>query len=172
MASPSFDNSFARLPDVFFSRVEPATVPAPQLIQINTGLAETLGIDTQWLASPEGLGLLSGNRLPEGSDPISMVYAGHQFGGWSPQLGDGRAILLGELVGADGLRRDVQLKGSGQTPYSRRGDGKAPLGPVLREYLLGEAMHALGIPTTRALAAVATGKPVYRLRALPGAPLL
>jgi uncharacterized protein YdiU (UPF0061 family) len=169
METLSFDNSYARLPDVFFSRVKPAVVPSPRVIKINSSLARTLGLDPDWLASSEGLGLLSGNDLPEGSDPLSMVYAGHQFGGWAPRLGDGRAILLGELVGKDGVRRDLQLKGSGQTPYSRQGDGKAPLGPVLREYLVSEAMAALGVPTTRALAALSTGEVLRRDGPVPGA---
>lgn len=164
-----FDNSYARLPEAFYSRVAPDAVTSPAVIKINAPLAELLGFDPRWLASNEGLGLLSGARLPEAADPISMVYAGHQSGGWSPRLGDGRAILLGELIGRDGLRRDLQLKGSGQTPYSRQGDGKAPLGPVLREYLVGEAMAAFGVPTTRALAAVSTGETLYRERPLPGA---
>src|SRR5207342_3951053 len=133
--------------------------------------AVQLGLDPDLLESPEGAEILAGKRLPDGADPIAMAYAGHQFGHFVPQLGDGRAILLGEVIDRDGIRRDIQLKGSGPTPFSRRGDGRAALGPVLREYLIGEAMHALGIPTTRALAAVVTGEPVFREGALPGAVL-
>jgi uncharacterized protein YdiU (UPF0061 family) len=164
-----FDNSYARLPDRFYARLDPTPVAAPRLIQVNTALAELLGIDPQGLASEEGLAILSGNAVAEGSQPIAQAYAGHQFGGFSPVLGDGRAILLGEVVGLDGQRRDIQLKGSGPTPFSRRGDGRAALGPVLREYLLSEAMTALGVPSTRALAAVTTGEMVQRDVAVPGA---
>jgi uncharacterized protein YdiU (UPF0061 family) len=166
-----FDNSYARLPDRFFARVAPTPVAAPRLIHLNRRLALDLGLDPDWLASPEGTEILAGNRLAEGSEPIATAYAGHQFGHFVPQLGDGRAILLGEVVGRDGARRDIQLKGSGPTPFSRRGDGRAALGPVLREYLVSEAMAALGIPTTRALAAVATGERVIRETLLPGAVL-
>jgi uncharacterized protein YdiU (UPF0061 family) len=166
-----FDHSYAGLPDEFFARVAPAEVPKPALIQLNLSLAAEIGLDADWLSSAEGVAMLSGNALPATANPIAMVYAGHQFGGFTPQLGDGRAILLGELVGADGVRRDVQLKGSGRTPFSRGGDGKAPLGPVIREYLVSEAMAALGIPTTRALAAVTTGEWVQRDEAVPGAVL-
>ncbi|MDE2792923.1 MAG: YdiU family protein [Paracoccaceae bacterium] len=166
-----FDNSYARLPDRFFARVRPEPPPDPSLIRLNAELAALMGIDTGWLASPEGLAMLSGRTLPGEADSIAMAYAGHQFGGWVPQLGDGRALLLGEVVGKDGVRRDIQLKGSGRTPFSRAGDGKAPLGPVLREYIVSEAMAALGVPTTRALAAVTTGETVYREGPLPGAVL-
>ncbi len=166
-----FDNSYGRLPERFFTRMPPKPVAAPRLVALNLALAEDLGIDPEALAAPEGVAVLAGNRVPEGADPLAQVYAGHQFGGWAPQLGDGRALLLGEVVDVSGVRRDIQLKGSGPTPYSRMGDGRAWLGPVLREYLVSEAMHALGIPTTRALAAVATGQPVLRERALPGAVL-
>ncbi len=145
-----------------YARVEPTPVAAPRLIRLNTALAETLGLDPAELASPEGVEILAGNRVPEGAEPIATAYAGHQFGGFVPQLGDGRAILLGEVVDRDGVRRDIQLKGAGQTPFSRRGDGRAALGPVLREYVVSEAMAALGIPTTRALAAVATGRRCVR----------
>lgn len=168
MAAPAFDNTYARLPDAFFARVAPARVPDPQLIRLNEPLAHELGLDVAWLRSREGVAMLAGNTLPDGAEPIAMAYAGHQFGGFSPQLGDGRALLLGELVGQDGIRRDVQLKGSGQTPFSRQGDGKSPLGPVIREYVVSEAMTALGIPATRALAAVATGEVVHREGPLPG----
>ncbi len=168
---PPFDNSYARLPERFYARLPPTPVRAPKLVKLNDALAEVLRLDKDWLASEEGVAMLAGNAVPEAADPIAMAYAGHQFGGWVPQLGDGRAILLGEIVGTDGRRRDVQLKGSGRTPFSRQGDGRAALGPVLREYLISEAMAALGVPTTRSLAAVATGEPVYRETALPGAVL-
>jgi uncharacterized protein YdiU (UPF0061 family) len=166
-----FDNTYARLPDRFFARLDPTPVDAPRLVKANRALAEQLGIDPDALESPEGVEVLAGNRVPAGAEPIAQAYAGHQFGFFSPQLGDGRAILLGEVVGRDGKRYDIQLKGSGPTPYSRRGDGRAAIGPVLREYLIGEGMHALGVPTSRALAAVTTGEPVYRETALPGAVL-
>jgi len=166
-----FDNSYARLPERFYARLPPTPVAAPRLIKLNTALAAQLGLDAEALASPQGVAVLAGNRIAPGSEPISLAYAGHQFGNFVPQLGDGRAVLLGEIVGPDGLRRDLQLKGSGPTPFSRRGDGRAALGPVLREYIVSEAMAALGIPTTRSLAAVATGEPVMRETALPGAVL-
>ena len=158
-----FDNTYARLPDRFFARVDPTPVKKPELVKINEPLAALLGIDAKALASEEGVAILAGNARAEGSEPIALAYAGHQFGTFVPQLGDGRAILLGEIAG-----KDVQLKGSGPTPFSRRGDGRAALGPVLREYIVSEAMAALGIPTTRSLAAVKTGEPVYREGALPG----
>ncbi len=164
----SFDNTYARLPDRFHAKLAPTPVARPRLIRLNIALARDLGLDADWLASDDGVAMLSGNRVPPGAEPLAQAYAGHQFGGFSPQLGDGRAILLGEVVGSDGMRRDIQLKGSGPTPYSRRGDGRAALGPVLREYIVAEAMHALGIPTTRALAAVTTGEHVFRDAALPG----
>jgi uncharacterized protein YdiU (UPF0061 family) len=164
---PAFDNSYARLPASFYRRVEPTPVASPRIVRVNRDLAALLGIDPVALDAD----MLAGNRIPSGAEPIAMAYAGHQFGQFSPSLGDGRAILLGEILGTDGRRYDIQLKGAGPTPFSRRGDGRAALGPVLREYLLGEAMHALGIPTTRALAAVTTGEPVYRETALPGAVL-
>jgi uncharacterized protein YdiU (UPF0061 family) len=166
-----FDNTYARLPDRFYARQAPTPVAAPRLIRINSGLAGLLGADARDLASPEGVAALAGNAVPAGAEPIALAYAGHQFGGFVPQLGDGRAILLGEVVGTDGQRRDIQLKGAGPTPFSRRGDGRAAIGPVLREYVVSEAMAALGIPTTRTLAAVTTGDPVYREVALPGAVL-
>lgn len=171
-AKLQFDNSYARLPERFFARVEPARFPAPRPIRLNYELAGALGLDSAWLASDEGLGFLSGQTMVAGSDAIATAYAGHQFGNFVPQLGDGRAILLGELIDGAGNRRDVQLKGAGQTPFSRMGDGRAALGPVLREYLVSEFMAACGIPTTRALAALATGEPVYRERVLPGALLV
>ena len=166
-----FDNSFARLPARFHARLDPTPVAAPRLVKLNTALAEQLGLDPVQLASPAGIEMLAGNRVPDGAMPLASAYAGHQFGQFVPQLGDGRAILLGEVVGRDGGRRDIQLKGSGPTPFSRRGDGRAALGPVLREYIVSEAMAALGIPTTRALAAVTTGEWVLRESALPGAVL-
>ena len=166
-----FDNSYARLPDRFFARLNPEPVSAPRLIRVNEDLAHLLQLDPGQLASPEGIEVLAGNRVPKGSDPLAMAYAGHQFGNWVPQLGDGRAILLGEVVGRDGIRRDIQLKGSGRTPFSRMGDGRAVLGPILREYIVAEGMAALGIPTTRALAAVLTGEKVAREKFLPGAVL-
>ena len=166
-----FDNSYAALPEGFFARVAPTPVPAPKLVKLNRPLAVHLGLDPDWLAGPEGVEILAGKRVPDGADPIAMAYAGHQFGHFVPQLGDGRAILLGEVIDADGVRRDIQLKGSGPTPFSRRGDGRAALGPVLREYIVSEAMAALGIPTTRSLAAVVTGENVIRETPLPGAVL-
>jgi uncharacterized protein YdiU (UPF0061 family) len=164
----SFDNTYARLPDSFFRRVEPTPVKAPVMVRLNMALAAELGLDVGRLDSPEGLDILSGNTIAEGSEPLAMAYSGHQFGGFSPSLGDGRAILLGEVVHEDGSRHDIQLKGSGQTPFSRRGDGRSALGPVLREYIVSEAMAALGVPTTRALAAVATGENVFREGPTPG----
>ncbi len=171
MISPSFDNSYARLPARFFASVEPGPVRAPRLIKVNEALARELGFDQDWLSSPQGVAMLAGNQIVEGAEPIAAAYAGHQFGGFSPQLGDGRALLLGEVIDRSGRRRDIQLKGSGPTPFSRRGDGRAALGPVLREYIVSEAMAALGVPSTRALAAVATGEPVRRETLLPGAVL-
>src|SRR3954470_15581360 len=166
-----FDNTYARLPDRFYPRVVPTPVRAPRLIRVNTELALNLGLDPDWLAGPEGLEVLAGRVVPEAAEPIAMAYAGHQFGHFVPQLGDGRAILLGEVIDQQGVRRDIQLKGSGRTPFSRGGDGRAALGPVLREYVVSEAMAALGVPTTRALAAVTTGEEVIRDTLLPGAVL-
>src|SRR6266700_2111587 len=166
-----FQNTYAALPANFFARVAPTPVDSPRLIKLNRPLAIHLGLDPDRLASPEGTEILAGKRIPDGADPIAMAYAGHQFGHFVPQLGDGRAILLGEVIDADGVRRDIQLKGSGPTPFSRRGDGRAALGPVLREYVVSEAMAALGIPTTRSLAAVITGEGVAREEILPGAVL-
>ena len=165
----AFDNSYAALPERFYAKLRPAEASRPKLIALNSALAETLCLDTKWLKSADGIAMLSGNNVPDGADPLAMAYAGQQFGHWSPQLGDGRALLLGEVVGKDGIRRDIQLKGSGPTPFSRRGDGRSWVGPVLREYIVSEAMHALGVPTTRALAAVETGDTVYRENELPGA---
>ena len=166
-----FDNSYARLPERFLAPVQPLQSPSPTLIQINEGLASELGIDAAWLKSPAGIDVLSGRAIADGSEPIAQAYAGHQFGNFVPQLGDGRAVLLGEVWDRHGRRRDLQLKGGGRTPFSRGGDGRAALGPVLREYLVSEAMAALGIRTTRALAAVTTGEPVARETVLPGAML-
>ncbi len=166
-----FDNSYARLPGQMFTALPPTPVRAPALIAVNDDLARLLGLDAAALRGPEALAAFAGNAVPPGAQPIAQAYAGHQFGNWNPQLGDGRAILLGEVVGRDGLRRDIQLKGAGPTPYSRMGDGRAWLGPVMREYLVSEAMHAMGVPTTRALAAVSTGEPVVREEVLPGAVL-
>ncbi|MGJ5067443.1 protein adenylyltransferase SelO [Bradyrhizobium oligotrophicum] len=166
-----FQNSYAALPDNFFARVAPTPVASPRLIKLNRPLAEELGLNPTELETPEGAAILAGKTVPEGAEPIAMAYAGHQFGHFVPQLGDGRAVLLGEVVDRNGVRRDIQLKGSGPTPFSRRGDGRAALGPVLREYIVSEAMAALGIPTTRSLAAVVTGEQVYRGTALPGAVL-
>jgi uncharacterized protein YdiU (UPF0061 family) len=164
-----FDNSYARLPDRFYTRQSPVPVKAPSLIAFNEKLARQLGIRPG--SEDEMAGVFSGNALPDGADPLAQAYAGHQFGGFSPQLGDGRANLLGE-VESNGGRYDIQLKGSGPTPYSRMGDGRAWVGPVLREYVVSEAMHALGVPTSRALAATLTGESVYReTGALPGAVL-
>ncbi|MCK0141159.1 protein adenylyltransferase SelO [Aliiroseovarius sp. F20344] len=164
MAKPplQFDNSYARELEGFYVTVQGAQVPAPHVLRLNHPLAEELGLDADHFLTPEGAQELTGMRAPEGGTSIAMAYAGHQFGGFSPQLGDGRALLIGELIDLNGQRRDIHLKGSGKTPFSRGGDGKAVLGPVLREYLMGEAMHALGIPTTRALAASTTGEMVLR----------
>ncbi|MCI5038423.1 MAG: YdiU family protein [Donghicola eburneus] len=165
-----FDNSYARLPDRFFARQGAAPATAPELLAFNAGLARELGIGFD--EDPDALAAaFSGVALPDGAEPLAQAYAGHQFGGFSPQLGDGRALLLGEVLAPNGTRYDIQLKGSGRTPFSRNGDGKAWLGPVLREYVVSEAMHALGVPTTRALAAVATGDSVMRQAMLPGAVL-
>lgn len=169
--SIAFDNSYSRLPNRFYERVRPEVAPSPGLLVLNTTLAADLGLDAEALASPDGVAALAGSEIPAGAEPIALAYAGHQFGHFVPALGDGRAILLGEIVAPDGRRLDLQLKGSGRTAFSRRGDGKAAVGPVLREYLISEAMAAFGIPTTRSLAAVATGETVLRERPLPGAVL-
>ena len=166
-----FDNSYARLPERFYTKMAPTPVAAPKLLALNDSLVTRLGWDRALLRSEDGVAALAGNIVPGGADPLAQVYAGHQFGGWSPRLGDGRAILLGEVLAPDGARFDVQLKGSGPTPYSRMGDGRAGLGPVIREYVMSEAMFALGVPTTRALAAVLTGETVQRETGLPGAVL-
>ena len=163
----SFDNSYARLPERFYARLPPTAVAEPKMVRFNSALAAELGIDP----GPQAAKIFAGNLVPDGADPLAMAYAGHQFGQFVPQLGDGRAILLGEVIDRNGKRRDIQLKGSGVTPFSRRGDGRAALGPMLREYIIGEAMTGLGIPSSRALAVVATGEAVYRETALPGAVL-
>ena len=164
-----FDNTYARLPQAFYTKLSPTPVRAPKLVAYNEPLGQLLGFSHA--SAEERAAVFSGVTLPEGATPLAQLYAGHQFGSFNPQLGDGRAILLGEVVGSDGKRRDIQLKGSGPTPYSRMGDGRAWLGPVLREYVVSEAMHALGIPTTRALAATLTGEEVLRDGVLPGAVL-
>ena len=165
----AFDNSYARLPDRFYAKLKPKPVREPSLIALNSDLAVELGIDPTLLQSQQGIAALAGNEILDGSEPLAMAYAGQQFGNWSPQLGDGRALLLGEVIGRDGIRKDIQLKGSGPTPFSRMGDGRAWLGPVLREYIVSEAMAAMGVPTTRALAAVLTGEQIAREQVLPGA---
>ncbi len=164
-----FDNTYARELAGCYAEVMPATVPAPELLRFNDALAAELGLDVAALDPTLAAAVFAGNLVPAGATPIAQAYAGHQFGGFTPQLGDGRAVLLGEVVDRHGRRRDIALKGSGRTPFSRGGDGKAAVGPVLREYVLGEAMHALGIPTTRTLAAVRTGEVVWREGPLPGA---
>jgi uncharacterized protein YdiU (UPF0061 family) len=166
-----FDNTYARELQGLYTPWPPARVPAPQLLHFNAGLATELGLDATALQGQTGADLFAGNVVPEGAEPLAQAYAGHQFGGFSPRLGDGRALLLGEVIDTQGRRRDIALKGSGRTPYSRGGDGKAAVGPMLREVLIGEAMHALGIPTTRALAVAATGERVIRERPWPGAVL-
>ena len=166
-----FDNTYAReLPGLYLPW-KPATAPAAKLLFLNEPLADELGLDRAALLSNAGAAIFAGNAVPEGADPLAQAYAGHQFGGFSPQLGDGRALLLGEVLDRQGRRRDIAFKGSGRTPFSRGGDGKAAVGPMLREVLIGEGMHALGIPTTRALAVAATGEPVWRDKELPGAVL-
>jgi serine/tyrosine/threonine adenylyltransferase len=165
-----YRSSYARLPERFFARVNPTPVAKPHLLKFNHALGVELGLDVG-LDAETLAQQFSGNSIPPGMEPVAMAYAGHQFGQFVPQLGDGRAILLGEALDRAGVRRDIHLKGSGRTPYSRGGDGRAALGPVLREYLVSEAMHALGIPATRALAAVASGESVFREAVLPGAVL-
>lgn len=162
-----FDNTYARDLEGLYAPWQPEAVPSPSLLFLNAPLAAELGLDPQVLESPEGVAVLAGNAVPDGAQPLAQAYAGHQFGHFSRQLGDGRALLLGELIDQAGRRRDVAFKGSGRTPFSRGGDGKAAVGPMLREALLGEAMRALRIPTTQALAVVATGEPVRRERPLP-----
>jgi uncharacterized protein YdiU (UPF0061 family) len=164
----NFDNSYSRLPDMLFSRVAPESVAQPAMAIFNRALAASLGLDADQLTGE--VGIFAGNKSPSGADPLAQAYAGHQFGHFN-NLGDGRAILVGEHIDPLGARWDVQWKGSGRTPYSRRGDGRAALGPMLREYIISEAMHALGIPTTRSLAVVATGETISREFTLPGAVL-
>ena len=167
----NFDNTYARDLEGFYTPWQAAPVPEPAFLAFNRELAAELSLDAGALETESGAAVFAGNNVPDGATPLAQAYAGHQFGGFSPQLGDGRALLLGEVIDTQGNRRDIQLKGSGRTPFSRGGDGKASVGPVLREYLMGEAMHALGIPTTRALAAVSTGEPILRESPLPGAVL-
>ncbi len=167
----AFDNTFVRDLPGLYQPWQAARVPEPRLLLLNADLAAELGVEAAALAAPAGVAVLVGNAVPEGASPVAQAYAGHQFGGYSPVLGDGRALLLGELVDIHGERRDLHLKGSGRTPFARGGDGKAAVGPMLREYLIGEAMHGLGIPTTRALAVVATGERIRRESPLPGAVL-
>ena len=167
----NFDNSFARDLEGFFVPCEASKVPRPSMVIFNEPLAEELQLSASRLQTPLGAEIFSGNLLPNGATPLAQAYAGHQFGNFSPQLGDGRALLLGEIIDTQGRRQDLQLKGSGRTPFSRSGDGKAGLGPVLREYLISEAMHALGVPTTRSLAAVTTGETIFRETGMPGAVL-
>jgi uncharacterized protein YdiU (UPF0061 family) len=166
----SWDHSYARLPELFFTKTRPVAVREPRLVIFNRALAVSLGLDPDVLETPENAAVFAGNQIPEGAEPIAQAYAGHQFGHFTG-LGDGRAILLGEHLAPDGKRFDIQLKGSGRTPFSRGGDGRAALGPMLREYIISEAMHALGIPTTRSLAVAATGEQVSRTEMLPGAVL-
>jgi uncharacterized protein YdiU (UPF0061 family) len=164
----NLENSYAQLPEAFFSKTEPTSVSSPELVVINKSLAESLGLDIEKLDGEQGIEVFAGNVVPEGASPIAQAYAGHQFGHFT-MLGDGRAVLLGEQITPSGDRFDIQLKGSGRTPYSRRGDGRATLGPMLREYIISEAMYALGVPTNRSLAVVKTGEPVIRETDLPGA---
>ncbi len=164
----NLDNSYARLPKLFFSSINPTPVRSPKLIILNNQLATSLGLNVQALQSEDGVAVIAGNQIPEGASPLAQAYAGHQFGHFT-MLGDGRAVLLGEQIPPQGERIDIQLKGPGRTPYSRGGDGRATLGPMLREYIISEAMHALGIPTTRSLAVVTTGESVIRETKLPGA---
>ena len=162
LSKAHFDNTFADQMEGFYVPWQGAKVPAPEVVKLNADLANDLGLSAVLSDDRRAADILSGAVEPGGASPLAMIYAGHQFGGFSPQLGDGRAILVGELINSSGQRRDLHLKGSGRTPFSRGGDGKAALAPVLREYLFGEAMHALGVPTTRALAAVTTGEEIVR----------
>jgi len=164
----NFENSYARLQETFYVRLNPVPVRAPKLAVFNVALAQDLGLNPEALKGEEGAAVFSGNRIPEGAEPLAQAYAGHQFGSFT-MLGDGRAILLGEQVTPSGERFDIQYKGSGKTPFSRQGDGRAPMGPMLREYIISEGLHALGIPTTRSLAVVTTGETVFRESALQGA---
>ena len=165
----TFDDSFVReLPDLYEPTL-PSRAPQPRLLVLNEALAAELGVDIDLLRSPDGIALLTGDGTRQGANPVAQAYAGHQFGGFNPRLGDGRAALMGEIIDVRGRRRDLHLKGSGATLFARGGDGKAAVGPMLREYVMGEAMHALGIPTTRALAVIATGEHIARRTMLPGA---
>ncbi|WP_339160725.1 YdiU family protein [Siminovitchia sp. FSL H7-0308] len=164
----NFDNSYAQLPNLFYTSISPTPVHSPKLVILNEQLAESLGLNVGALQSGEGAAVFAGNSIPAGAEPLAQAYAGHQFGHFT-MLGDGRAVLLGEQITPQGDRMDIQLKGSGKTPYSRGGDGRATLGPMLREYIVSEAMHALGIPTTRSLAVVTTGELIWRETKLPGA---
>jgi serine/tyrosine/threonine adenylyltransferase len=168
MPAPTFINPTATLPERFYAPVLPQPVKAPRLLALNRPLAQELNLDPDWLTSPDGIAMLAGNAFPESANPVALAYAGHQFGHFTPQLGDGRALLIGEVIDRSGQRRDIQLKGSGRTPFSRGGDGRSALAPALREYLISEAMHALGVPTTRSLAVVATGDHVVRETVQPG----
>ena len=168
MPFPPLENTYAHLPAVLHAHAYPTPVASPRLLKLNIRLAADLGLDPEWLSAPEGVEVLAGNRVPTDAEPIASAYAGHQFGHFNPELGDGRAVLLGEILTPSGERRDIQLKGSGLTPFSRRGDGRAALGPVMREYIVSEAIHSLGFPTTRSLAAVASGEAVYREDIKPG----
>src|SRR4051794_40737445 len=168
----AFENSYARDLSGLYETWQAVTVPEPRLLALNEELAAELGVEAEALRAPEGVAVLVGNAVPDGASPIAQGYAGHQFGGYSPRLGDGRALLVGEVLDVHGRRRDLHLKGSGRTPFARGGDGKAAAGPMLREFVIGEAMHGLGIPTTRALSVVATGERVLREAGpLPGAVL-
>src|SRR3712207_411525 len=167
----AFDNSYVRELEGLYEPWQAAPAPAPRLLALNDSLAAELGVDAEALRGPQGVAVLVGNAVLPGSSPVAQAYAGHQFGGFVPRLGDGRALLLGELTDAVGRLRDLHLKGSGRTPFSRGGDGLAAVGPMLREYVISEAMHALGIPTTRSLAVVATGRAIRRETLLPGAVL-
>ncbi|NLB42873.1 MAG: hypothetical protein GX815_11580, partial [Clostridiales bacterium] len=164
----NLDNSYMHLPDKFYTQMEPTPVSSPNMIILNNSLAEALGLNPEYLLSDEGVSVLAGKNIPDGASPIAQAYAGHQFGHFT-MLGDGRAILLGEQITPEGKRYDVQLKGSGRTPYSRGGDGRAAVGPMLREYIISEALFNLGIPTTRSLAVVSTGEDIVRETLLPGA---
>ena len=166
-----FNNSFVQLGEKFYAKLNPTPVEQPKIVKLNEELSNKLGIDLEMLELEDWASIFSGNRILPVSEPLAMVYAGHQFGHLVPQLGDGRAILLGEVIDNSSIRNDIQLKGSGITPFSRQGDGRAALGPVLREYIVSEAMNALDIPTTRSLCAVTSGEPVYRETVLPGAVL-
>ncbi len=168
MENIEFDNTYSELSNQFYEEINPHPVKKPKLIKFNKKLSEYLNLDCNFLKSKDGLLILAGNKIPKGSKPIALAYAGHQFGNFVPQLGDGRAILLGEVIAVDGKRYDVQLKGSGKTSFSRQGDGRSPLGPVIREYVVSEAMYYLGIPTTRSLAIVSSGEQVERESFLPG----